>query len=64
VKENVTGIFFDEQTPESLIAALDTFENNEHAFSDRGAFTSHVRQFSTEAFKERVQKIIAERKRV
>ncbi|GMO45724.1 MAG: glycosyltransferase [Treponemataceae bacterium] len=64
VKENVTGIFFDEQTPESLIAALDTFENNEHLFKDRSAFTTHVRQFSKEAFKERVQKIIAEKKRI
>jgi glycosyltransferase involved in cell wall biosynthesis len=64
VKEGVTGLFFDDQTPESLIAALDTFEKNEHTFTDRSAFTSHVRQFSKKAFKERVQKIIAERKRI
>jgi len=66
VKENITGIFFDEQTPESLINAIDRFEALESTgvFNNREAFSNHVRQFSKEAFKERVQKIIDERKRV
>ena len=66
IKENVTGIFFDEQTPASLIKAMERFESMEAdgAFSDRGVFSEHVRQFSPDAFKERVRNIIAERKRV
>jgi len=66
VKENITGIFFDEQSPESLIKAIDRFEamETDGTFAAREAFSNHVRQFSREAFKERVQKIIDERKRV
>jgi len=66
VKENVTGIFFDEQSPASLIGALDRFESMEAKgfFHNREAFAGHVRQFSPDAFKERVRRIIEERKRV
>jgi hypothetical protein len=64
VKENVTGIFFDEQTPESLIEAMDRFEKNEALFTDRAAIISQAAQFSKAAFIERVGKIIAEQKRV
>jgi glycosyltransferase involved in cell wall biosynthesis len=62
VKENVTGLFFDEQNPAALVRALDKFEEIESSFSDRGAYTEHVRQFSREAFKERIACIINERK--
>jgi glycosyltransferase involved in cell wall biosynthesis len=64
VNENVTGLFFDEQTPESLIDAMNRFENNYGIFSDRTRFNSQVQQFSKIAFIERVEKIINERKRV
>jgi len=64
VKENVTGIFFDEQTVASLAAALDRFEAIESSFSDRDAFTRHVQQFSREAFVERMWRVIEERRRV
>ncbi|GHT81323.1 glycosyl transferase [Spirochaetia bacterium] len=64
VKENVTGIFFDEQTPASLIDAIHRFEAMEGQFSDREQFTRHVQQFSKTEFKNRVMRIIAERKRV
>jgi glycosyltransferase involved in cell wall biosynthesis len=66
VKEGVTGIFFDEQTSASLMEAINRFESMEAggAFGDREAFSNHVRQFSREVFKERIQEIIAERKRV
>jgi glycosyltransferase involved in cell wall biosynthesis len=63
VKENITGIFFDKQTPESLIAAMDYFEQNEVQFSVRQGFNSHVQQFSKTAFIERIQKVLDERKR-
>jgi glycosyltransferase involved in cell wall biosynthesis len=64
VKENVTGLFFNEQSPASLIKAIEGFEAVEDSFKDRDAFSAHVRQFSREAFKERVSRILAERRRV
>lgn len=65
VKENITGIFFDQQTPESLIDALDRFESlPPDTFADRQQFTNHVQQFSREAFIERIQQVVSERKRI
>ena len=66
VKEGQTGLFFDEQNPSSLIEALDRFETLEAdgSFKDRKVFSDHVKQFSKEAFKERVIRIIEERRRV
>jgi glycosyltransferase involved in cell wall biosynthesis len=66
IKENVTGLFFDEQTPASLMDALDRFEKMEAegAFNNRDAFSDHVRRFSREAFKEKVLGIIDEKKRL
>jgi len=66
VLENSTGIFFNEQKAASLAEALDRFEAAEAkgVFSDRSVFTDHVRQFSAETFKEKISKIIAERKRI
>ena len=64
VKEGVTGLFFDEQTPESLMAAMDHFEQNEVQFNSRQVFKDHVRQFSKTAFIERMQKVLAEKKRI
>jgi len=64
VKENVTGIFFDEQTPESLVAAMERFELDEGRFQDRELFTDHVRQFSKDAFVNRIQKALEEKSHV
>jgi glycosyltransferase involved in cell wall biosynthesis len=64
VKEAVTGIFFDEQTSDSLIKAMDQFEANQDQFYNRELFNAHVLQFSREAFKERIRCIVAENKRV
>jgi glycosyltransferase involved in cell wall biosynthesis len=64
VKENVTGLFFDKQTPESLIAAMDFFEQNEVTFSARQLFNEHVQQFSKTAFIERIRRVIEEKKRI
>jgi glycosyltransferase involved in cell wall biosynthesis len=64
VKENVTGVFFDRQMPESLIAAMDYFEQNGHLFADRNQYSSHVQQFSKAAFKERIQRVLDEKKRM
>jgi glycosyltransferase involved in cell wall biosynthesis len=64
VKENVTGIFFDEQSPASLAGAIQRFETMERQFTDRAAFAAHARRFSKAAFKERVLQALAERKRL
>jgi len=56
VHDGKTGLFFDEQTPESLAAAILRFESAEDSFTDRSVFTEHVKKFSKEAFKERVRK--------
>jgi glycosyltransferase involved in cell wall biosynthesis len=64
IKENVTGIFFDKQTPEALIRAMEIFESQEESFLDRNRFTNHVLQFSKEAFKIRVAGIINEHIRI
>jgi len=63
VKENVTGIFFDEQTSDSLIKAMDNFEKN-FILSSREVFNEHVRQFSKTAFIERMNCVINEKKRI
>ena len=64
VKEGVTGLFFYEQSPESLIKALDDFESREEQFKDRPLFRAQVEKFSREAFKERMRRIVAEKKRL
>jgi glycosyltransferase involved in cell wall biosynthesis len=69
IKENITGMFFDEQSPASLMTALDAFEKREEEFSattdaGREKYKRHVEQFSKEAFKNRINNIIAERKRI
>jgi glycosyltransferase involved in cell wall biosynthesis len=63
VKENVTGLFFDQQTPESLIEAIERFEQIEGNFQDRTVFNNYVQRFSKAAFIERVQKVLDERGR-
>jgi glycosyltransferase involved in cell wall biosynthesis len=64
IEEDVTGIFFDDQTPESLIAAMECFEAKEDRFNDRAAYNAQVRQFSREAFKDGISRIISERGRI
>ena len=63
IKDGVTGIFFNEQTPESLITALDYFEKNFNT-PDRDVFNEHVQKFSTDTFKEKFQNVLNERKRI
>ena len=58
ITEGVTGLFFDEQTSSSLILAMDKFETCIEQFSDRAVFNTHVRKFSKEAFREKIQNIV------
>ena len=65
VKEDITGIFFNKQTPASLLNAITRFEAAEADgnFKDRDSFSRHVKQFSIDAFKMKITRIIKERKR-
>lgn len=62
VKENVTGLFFEEQTADSLIECIDKFEQNEAAFSNRKHYKDHVQQFSEEEFIKGINSILQEKK--
>ena len=64
IKENVTGLFFDEQTTDSLVECIKKFEDNEKQFSDRESYTKHVRQFAPEEFIFKMKKLLDERKRI
>ena len=64
VKENVTGIFFDEQTHESLEIAIKHFESHQDQFNNRELFNQHAQNFSLNIFRENISKIVNERKRI
>ncbi len=59
VIEGKTGLFFDEQTPESLIDAVRRFEAAEHSFRPDDMIR-HARQFDISAFKDRMGEFIQE----
>src|SRR5262245_21106579 len=52
-----TGIFFSEQQPESLIAAVGKFEKNRHVFRPE-QIRRHVGKFSRERFKQEIAEFI------
>lgn len=54
LKDGETGVFFEKQTPESLIDAISHFEKQESLFS-RKALLSHTEQFSCEIFEEKLR---------
>lgn len=56
VIEGKTGLFFDEQTPESLIAELKKFDPTQF---DNAAIQKQAEQFSTPIFEENISKFIA-----
>ncbi|MCL2800153.1 MAG: glycosyltransferase [Treponema sp.] len=62
VKDGDTGIFFNEQTADSLISAMDYFEKN-LKFHNRDVFNEHVQQFSIDSFKEKMNIVFNEKKR-
>lgn len=64
IQENVTGLFFNEQTPESLINALNEFESKENEFTDRNAFTKHVQKFSIDEFIKGMKTVLENKQRV
>jgi glycosyltransferase involved in cell wall biosynthesis len=50
IKEERTGLFFDEQTPESLMAAIDRFETLAWSSAE---LRRHAEEFSVNVFRER-----------
>ena len=64
VKENITGLFFNEQTEASLIDALDRYESSIDIFTTRENFSDHVSQFGEQVFKDKIHRIVREKKRL
>jgi glycosyltransferase involved in cell wall biosynthesis len=50
VIENKTGVFFNQQTPESIIDTINSFENKKANFA-KADFIENVTRFSIERFK-------------
>lgn len=57
VVDKVTGVFFDEQTPEALINAVGRFERIEKTF-DPSRIRRHVEQFGEEVFDKKLKACI------
>lgn len=55
IKENITGVFFDEQTVESLVEALKRFRPENFNSS---AIRAHALQFDKEIFKNKIKEVI------
>lgn len=64
IKENETGLFFDEQTVDSLVECINKFEQIEPQFNNRDVYKKHVQQFSIENFKTKIQSIVDQRIRL
>ena len=64
VKENITGLFFDEQTAGSLAESILKFEQNTYNFNSRQLFTDHVQKFSKTAFIKRIQQVVEKKERL
>ena len=64
IKENETGLFFEEQTADAIIECMNKFEQIESSFTNRDVFANHVKQFSKEEFITQISKAIEERKRI
>src|SRR5260370_32740501 len=55
VVEDMTGVFFDEQTTEALVDAIERFEKGEWSSS---LIRRHAEGFSAEVFRERFTKFL------
>jgi glycosyltransferase involved in cell wall biosynthesis len=60
VVEGVSGVFFHEQTPDSLVGAIRRFD--ESAF-DPDTIREHAKQFDVSIFKSRIQALVQEQMR-
>jgi len=57
IKDDVSGLFFDEQTPESLIEAIKRFEKMKF---DKNIIRQHAEKFSKDAFKRKIREFLSE----
>ena len=57
VVDGVTGLFFDEQTPESLVEAVERYELIEAKFSSN-RIVQHAEKFNRQKFKEGMRRVI------
>lgn len=64
IKENVTGMFFEKQTVDSLIDCMDRFEKDSVTFTNRHAFTEHVQKFSEAEFMRKINFIVQNRNKM
>jgi glycosyltransferase involved in cell wall biosynthesis len=61
VNENVTGLFFDEQTPEAIIQAVKKFESRGHKPFDYKTCREWAEGFSEERFKKEIKAFVEEK---
>ena len=64
ILENKTGLFFEEQTVDSLISCMDDFEKRQGDFTDRQVYNKHVQQFSNENFIKKINQILEKKERL
>ena len=57
VVDGVTGLFFDEQTPEALVEAVERYEPIEAKFSSK-RIVQHAEKFNRQKFKEGMRRVI------
>ena len=60
VKDNETGILFDKQTPESIVKAVERFEQNLNQF-DSINIQQHAQLFSRKNFEEKINNFVEEK---
>jgi glycosyltransferase involved in cell wall biosynthesis len=56
VVDGITGLFFDEQTPEAIIEAVKRFEQMQHQFSQE-QIVEHAQKFGRDRFKKEIDKL-------
>jgi glycosyltransferase involved in cell wall biosynthesis len=59
VLEGITGLFFEQQTPEALIQAIEHYEATQQQFSSE-QIIQHAQSFDKETFKIKIKKFIKE----
>lgn len=57
VREGRTGLFFDRQSADSIVNAIDTFERHRHSF-DPHQIRNHAEFFSTERFCQQIKNLV------
>lgn len=60
VKENVTGVFFNEQSPKSIVEAINRFESSHESF-DPKIIRNHALNFSKKRFQEQFSTFVNEK---